>query len=182
MQIVIGSRLQVPGAAGGGSGQQEGCRIVAASPPPNRAGQPWSWGIVVAGSVPPQPIDPASARTETSGTWRQGVGWIDSIPDLDKPAGDTVVLDEQRNLDLDPTRTMTFREEPEKFGFLSVPYLQPYELNPPLHTVAVKYSGEFTLRWQRPLKPGDWVAISLENFDQNRESADYLAQVQDCTL
>ena len=191
IQIVIGSKLQLPSAdggepplpaAGGGPGQQERCRIVAASPPPTRAGQPWTWGILVAGSEPPTPIDPASARTETSGTWRQGVDWIDPIPDLDTPVGDAIVLDEQRDLNLDPDRTMTFKEDPEQFGFLSVRYPQPYELTPPLHTVGVRFSGEFTLRWRRPLAPGDWVAISLENFAPGRESADYLAQVQDCTL
>ena len=159
------------------------CRIVAASPPPTRAGQPWEFGVLAGRQNVSAPFDPTSVRVQTREAWRQGVDWVRPIPDLDEPPDEAVVLAEDFDLTFDPTREMTFSEEPERLGFLSVPYKQPFDFRPPFHDVGVNFYGEFTRRWRRPLEPGTWVAMSLEDFaPPGRESADYLVQIQDCDL
>jgi len=187
ISFAIGKPLRLPAYDGGEPpaapveeppGDLGRCRIVAASPPPTRAEQPWEFGVLVDGGQ----FDPTSSRARVRDAWRQGVGWLDPIPDLDVPPGDTVVLDVDLPLKFDPTREMTFSEEPEQTGFLSAGYKQPYEFTPPFHDVGVNFYGEFTHRWTTELEPGAWVAMSLENFEPGRSSVDYLVQVQDCIL
>ena len=49
----------------------------------------------------------------------------------------------------------------------------------------VNYKTTLTCQWRTgpTLKEGDWIAISFDQFTPpERSSADYLAQIQDCTV
>jgi hypothetical protein len=155
-------------------------RISAASQPPPRAGgAAWEDGIRVrdadGGSHPFQAADDR---------WkRDGVVLVEGTPSLGQPAPDTIVLDRWLAVpfvpdgDVDAT-AFSFTADPDPRAFLSVPYPQP-----PAGKVPVWYAGAYDLRWSRPLEPGAFVAVSLDRFwPPERDSADYLAQVEDCQL
>lgn len=158
-------------------------RITAASPPPRRNGGPWQKGLYVAHESRPA-FDPDSSAETVSGQWQQhGITWDDPIPPLDQPPLETIVLDQALPVQFEWKRTMTFEKAPDPLGFLSVPYKQPYDYDPEYKSVGVNYYGEYTLAWNKPLSPGAWVAISFDRFERpDRESADYITQVQDCNL
>lgn len=158
-------------------------RITAASPPPTRDSQHWAWGLTLGagGGESPVAFDPVGVGGPD---WRTvGIGWTEVIPALDEPAAETIVLDKELPLAFEWGREMTFRNEPDPLGFLSVWYRQPFEYEPPLTSVGVNFYGEFTLAWRRPLSPGDWVALSADGFKPaDRDSADFITQVEDCNV
>lgn len=161
--------------------------VTAASPPPNRDGLPWEWGLLLndpdAGDSPP-PFHPPSAGSEENEKWqRWGITWSEGIPSLDKPPPETIVLDQALAVRFEWEREMTFNDAPDPLGFLSVPYKQPYEYGPGLTSVGVNYYGEYTLPWSKPLPHGAWVAISFDRFwPPDRPSADFITRVRDCNL
>jgi hypothetical protein len=171
-------------------------RIQAASPPPTRAGGPWEDGILVDDGMETRPLLP----TDADDPWkRRGVDWVTGIASLDQPKPSTIVLDRwlvlparRAQLAVLPERaearaapapaSFTALNEVDPRGFLSVPYPLPRVDGRPVPEISVDYSGEYTLPWTRQLMPDGWVAISLDRFcPPERDSADYIAQVEDCT-
>lgn len=153
-------------------------RIQAASPPPTRDGRSWEHGIRVKdGSEDGRPFQVADGDD----SWkREGVFHLEGIPSLDPPAPGTIILDRWLAVpaaQASPT-TFTFTNEVDQRGFLSVSYPQP-----PMGDVGVAYFEQCTLYWTREL-PGDaWIAVSFDRFwPPERDSADYIAQVEDCML
>jgi hypothetical protein len=160
--------------------------VTAASPPPNRDGLTWEWGLLLndPDADEPPPFRPTGAGSEESQKWRSwGITWVEGIPSLDKPAPETIILDQALPVPFEWEREMTFDDGPDPLGFLSVPYRQPYEYDPGLTSVGVNYFAEFTLPWSTPLPQGAWVAISFDRFwPPDRTSADFITQVDDCNL
>jgi hypothetical protein len=164
--------------------------ITAASPPPTRDGLPWEWGLLLkdsgaGGST--REFRPTGRGSEESDEWRErGVDWVEDIPQLDEPQPATIVLNQALLVPFEWEREMTFEATPDRLGFLSKRYKQPYEYQEgsTALTVGVSYYGEFTLPWSRGLTPGDWVAISLDDrfTPPGRTSVDFIAQVNACNL
>jgi hypothetical protein len=143
--------------------------IQAASPPPSRSGKPWEHGLF----VNEQPLDP------NNDNWQQGVTPRPGIPSLGQPKPFTIILDEW--LTLPHRRGEMPLTDGDPLGFLSVPYLQPRS-----DSVVVNYRNPnpdgYTLHWHRPLATRSWVAISFDRFwPPERDSADYIAQIKECT-
>ncbi len=158
-------------------------RIQAASPPPTRDGRPWEYGIRVKdGTEDGQPLRVAAGDD----SWkRQGVFHLEGISSLDQPPPGTIVLDQWLAVpavQANPT-TFDFTNEVDQRGFLSVSYPQPPIGDAGVTPVGVAYYEQRTLRWTRQLPAGAWVAISFDRFwPPERDSADYIAQVEDCML
>ncbi len=158
-------------------------RIQAASPPPTRDGRPWELGIRVKdGTEDGQPLRVAGGDD----SWkRRGVFHLEGIPSLDQPTPNTIVLDRWLAVpavQAHPT-TLAFTNEVDQRGFLSVSYPQPPIQDEGVTRVGVAYYNQHTFHWARQLPPGAWVAISFDRFwPPERDSADYIAQVEDCML
>jgi hypothetical protein len=158
-------------------------RIQAASPPSTRDGHPWEFGIrVYDGTKDGQPLRVADGDD----SWkRRGVFHLEGIPSLGQPTPNTIVLD--RWLAVPAARaqptTFAFTNEVDQRGFLSVSYPQPPIGDDGVTPVSVAYFEQYTLDWTRELSPGAWVAISFDRFwPPERDSADYIAQVEDRML
>jgi hypothetical protein len=158
-------------------------RIQAASPPSTRDGHPWEFGIRVNdGTKDGQPLRVADGDD----SWkRRGVFHLEGIPSLDQPTANTIVLDRWLVVpaaQAHPT-TFAFTNEVDQRGFLSVSYPQPPIGDDGVTPVSVAYFEQYTIDWTRELSPGAWVAISFDRFwPPERDSADYLAQVEDRIL
>jgi hypothetical protein len=158
-------------------------RIQAVSPPPTRDGRPWELGIRVKdGTEDGQPLRMADGDD----SWkRRGVFHLEGIPSLDQPTPNTIVLDRWMAVpavQAHPT-TFAFTNEVDQRGFLSVSYPQPHIGDDGVTPVGVAYFEQYTLHWARQLPPGAWVAISFDRFwPPERDSADYIAQVEDGML
>jgi hypothetical protein len=160
-------------------------RISAASQPPRRVGgADWQDGIRVRDGT-----DDGRPFQATSNDWkRQGVFQLEGTPSLDQPEPGTIVLDRWLAVPAVPAEhaaatAFTFTGRPNPRAFLSVPYPQPPIGANGVTEVPVCYADTFDLRWTRPLNAGAFVAISLDRFwPPERDSADYIAHVEDCDL
>ena len=160
-------------------------RISAASRPPRRVGgADWQDGIRVGdGTGNGQPFQAGDS------SWKRlGAFPVEGTPSLDQPEPGTVVLDRWVAVPAVPgehaaATAFTFTARPNPMAFLSVPYPQPPIGASGVTEVPVRYAGAYDLRWSRPLAPGAFVAVSLDRFwPPERDSADYLAQVENCQL
>jgi hypothetical protein len=178
-------------------------QITVARPPPDRASDGGKWDDQIY-------IDPADDRLtlrkglQTGGWKQQDLFYLpglfslyqEGIPSLGVPAGNTIILDKQVTIPFvhtlaepdgqapatRPEMFMAIGPPPlhNRLGILSVPYPQS---DP--GQVEVNYKATLTCQWKTgidpALEPGDWIAVSFEQFDPpERSSADYLAQLQDC--
>ena len=156
-------------------------RIQVACPPPTREGRAWEFGTRVSdGTEDGQPLPP------TDDTWKdRGVFTVEGIPSLDQPEPSTIVFDRWLALPssgIQP-KIFTFTEEVDTRGFLSISYPQPHIGEEGAIQVGMDYFAEYMLKWSSLLPPNAYVAISLDRFwPPERESPDYIAQVQDCLL
>jgi len=156
-------------------------RIQAASPPPDRDGLDWEFGIRVNnGTENGRPLRPAAGDDR----WRRrGVFHLEDAPALGQPPPDTIVLDRWLAVpavQAVPT-TLAFTSEIDQRGFLSGSYPQPRVEEGRVTHVPVDFYGEYNLRWSKRLPPGTWVAISFDRFwPPERRSAEYIAQIEDC--
>jgi hypothetical protein len=145
--------------------------VQAASPPPPRiGGTPWYEPYTAAAGLPAFLSAPRFVAAPQ----------YDGLQKLDKPARDTIVLDQEIKVPFQWAREADFdlAEIGNPTGFLANPYPQPRGW------VGVDFHGEFTLRWATEVEPGHWVAISFDRFDPDPavQSAAYLAQVTDAKL
>jgi hypothetical protein len=161
--------------------------VQVASPPPSRQGHDWWYGIYVDdGTRDGRPFDPADD------IWKERrIFHLEGIPSLDKPDKDTIVLNATFDMSHEQELQAPLRDEVDPKGFLSVPYYTRIQLTPGIVTyVDVNYSGEYRVRWSggRELKPKTWVAISIADKQSDcfsppeRDTAEFLAQVEDCCL
>lgn len=165
-------------------------RVQAASPPPTRDGAPWQEGIRLGrADRDGGPLEPA----DLTDPWkRQGTFCLPGIPSLDPPPPAALVLNrfvtcvEPAEVEQAPGGGVAFEFAPwmlDRWGFLSVPYPQPRLRAEGVTPVTARYVGDLVLSWTRQLQPGAWVALSLDRFwPPERDSADYIARVEDCTL
>ena len=182
-------------------------RIQVAHPPPQRTstvgGRAWQDGIYI------DPADDEAILDESAledGRWkRQDRFYLpdlfslyqEGIASLGVPPADTVILDKQLTIPFVHTLAAQVGQAPaarpemfiaigppplqDRLGFLSVPYPQPMP-----GQVEVNYKATLTCQWKGGFLPElehEWIAISFDQFTPpERSSADYLAQVQRCTL
>jgi hypothetical protein len=184
-------------------------RIQVAHPPPERAsnvgGRAWYDSIYV--DLKDDQATLESALRDGSWRWQDRFYLPDlfslyqeGIASLGVPADDTIILDKQFTIPFVHTLAAPDGQAPaarpemfmalgpplpkDRLGFLSVPYPQASP-----GQVEVNYKTKLTCQWKgSPLpQPEDdkkkWIAISFDQFTPpERSSADYLAQIQDCTV
>jgi hypothetical protein len=183
-------------------------RIQVSRPPPARAsnGGAWSDNIYVDAKNDRLTLKEALA----TGAWkRQDLFYLpdlfslyqEGIASLGEPPANTIILD--KLLTIPFVHTLAAPDGPapaarpemfmaigppsseDRLGFLSVPYPQP-----PPGQVEVNFKATLTGQWKADPVPKidedeekNWIAISFDQFTPpERSSADYLAQIQACTV
>jgi hypothetical protein len=180
-------------------------RIQVSHPPPARAsnsGAPaWDEDIYVGPEVDALTLKAARA----GGSWKPHDRFYlpdlfslyqEGIASLGVPAQDTIILD--KLLTIPFVHSLADGQSPaaasamfmaigppsskDRHGILSVPYPQPSP-----GQVEVNYKATLTCQWKtdlpRKLEKDEWIAISFDQFTPpERSSADYLAQLQACTV
>jgi hypothetical protein len=146
-------------------------RVQAASPPPDRDGEPWPTGMTRSG----EPFDPDQPPDRLA-----EVRYDEGIASLDAPDPDKIVLDRRFSV---PRRqeTMAFPGPDHGRYLLSIPYWAPPI--PPLQDRAeevVEYYGEYRMDWDLSSKTA-WVAVSFDAFwPPERDSADLIIPIREC--
>ncbi|WP_249998129.1 hypothetical protein [Actinoplanes sp. M2I2] len=147
-------------------------RIQAVSPPPTRAGEPWHQGMTLAG----QPFQPQGAVDKLA-----EVICDEGIPSLDAAAPGAVVLDEwfrvgQQQKDID------FPGRDHGRYLLSISYWSPVpEGQAATRKTVAYYDDTYEMTWTRPVKVGDWVAVSFDAFfPPERDSAEVIVPISEC--
>jgi len=147
-------------------------RIVAATPPPTRRGEPWYTGMRLAG----EPFLP-----ETGAAKLAEVTCDEGIPSLDAPEPGTVVLDENFRVGK-RSKIVDFPGQDHGRFMISIRYWSPI---PDGHSTAqatvAYYDDSYRMAWTDPVTVGDWVAVSFAGFrPPERDSADVLVQIGEC--
>jgi hypothetical protein len=98
------------------------------------------------------------------------------VPALQEPASESIVLDQEIPIPLQgDTEEVVFSEE--KLREAPVSFLTNRDRQEGEASFSVDYYDEYQLRWDRPLSPRAWVAISFDRF--HPESSAIVAQVTD---
>jgi hypothetical protein len=146
-------------------------RLQAASPPPDRDGEPWHTGMTLAG----EPFDPDRPTDRLA-----EVKCDEGAASLDLPDPEKIVLDRWFSV---PRRQETMALPGPDHGryLLSIHYWAPPI--PPLQDRAeelVEYYGEYRMDWDRP-PVSAWVAVSFDAFwPPERDSADLIIPIREC--
>ena len=144
-------------------------RVMAASPPPDRDGAPWTTGLVTPGG----PFQPGGG-TPLGEVWAE-----EGAIALDLPAPDDIVLDWWFSVPR-ARQTMTFPGSDRDRCVLSVPYWSPVPPSGDPVTKQVDYFAIHRVPWARPPRDG-WVALSFDGFwPAERDSADMIAPLGSC--
>jgi hypothetical protein len=138
------------------------------------------------GDGTPWPAGQLATLALGGNAWKQyGVTWPQNIRPLGRPTLRSTILNQRITVPFGWRLDALFPQEQEinQVCFLSEPYPRQQQDGDPLwgRRVGVNYCGCFTLGWTRitDLQVNDWVAISFEGFAPNRQSADYIAQVNE---
>jgi hypothetical protein len=145
-------------------------RLVAASPPPSRAGAPWQTGMTLDGRL----FDPSDRSAELD-----KVRYDEGTASLDAPDPAQIVLD----------RYFSVARQQQKVSFpgpdrgrylLSIPYWSPIPPSAEDVVKEVEYYGIFRMDWsKRP--ESNWVAVSFGEFwPAERDSADVIIPLGEC--
>jgi hypothetical protein len=134
---------------------------------------------VQAASPPPDGVDGRSWREIVREALRRGLTREETerrdVPRLQKPARETIVLDQEIMIPFDRGTEVVFGEEKpqgEPVSFLANRYPQQRETR-----FDADYYEAYQLRWAEPLSRSRWVAISFDRF--NPESAVIVARATD---
>ncbi len=145
-------------------------RLMVASPPPGRQGQPWWTGLTLDGK-PFQPND-----------WNDRLAEVkheDGIPSLDAADSDTVVVDRVLTMPR-RRRTMTFPGDDRGRFLCSIFYWPGIPPDADEVDVEVEYYDTYRLTWDRTPTDG-WVALSIDGFwPPERDSGDLIIPIGEC--
>ena len=145
-------------------------RLLAASPPPARAGRPWHAGMTLDGS----PFDPAGPLDRLA-----DVEMEHGMAALDRPNPSSIVLDRWFGIPRERT-TMTLSSYGSSCFLLSIPYWNAARAIGVTVTRVADYYVTHRVDWTRTPR-SRWVAVSLEAFwPPERDNADMLIPLGSC--